>query len=111
VLRKRLAVLVAAAMVLVMAASPAWAAKGGFPTEGTCGLGKRRRRRGLRTRVPQGQASSRGSLPQRQVAPVTDRTAEAGPELLRPGPASRLIHPTLGKKSLRTSRDRVLRRS
>jgi hypothetical protein len=39
VLRKRLAVLVAAAMVLVVAASPTWAAKGGFPTEGTCGLG------------------------------------------------------------------------
>ena len=47
VLRKRLAVLVAAAMVLVMAASPAWAAKGGFPTEGTCGLGKSEAQEGI----------------------------------------------------------------
>jgi hypothetical protein len=47
VLRKRLAVLVAAAMVLVMAASPAWAAKGGFPTEGSCGLGKSEAQEGI----------------------------------------------------------------
>jgi hypothetical protein len=47
VLRKRLAVLVAAAMVLVMAASPAWAAKGGFPNEGSCGLGKSEAQEGI----------------------------------------------------------------
>jgi hypothetical protein len=40
VLRKKLAVLVAAAMMLVTVASPALAAQGGNPTSGSCGIGE-----------------------------------------------------------------------
>ncbi len=39
-LRKKLAVLVAAAMMLVLVASPASADKGGVPNERSCGVGK-----------------------------------------------------------------------
>ena len=39
-LRKKLAILVAAAMLLVTVASPALAAQGGNPTSGSCGIGE-----------------------------------------------------------------------
>ena len=93
-MRRRLTAMLAMVVMTGMAvASPAWAAQGGFPNDASCGLGQPEAHAGIaRARPRQGQASSRGSLPQRQAAPVRDRAALAGPGCRSFGPSLVPIH-------------------